>query len=306
MLEAIYNNFTSLVASGDTYLFLIPIYSAILLGERLTHHFIFPSQKWNNGDTAANLVITVAGLVINMLAGHLLPLAAMGLIYSQWSVVQLPEHALGWIAGFLLYDLAWYTDHRIAHRVGFFWAMHHVHHSSPEYNTTVASRGFLLDLTLLSRPTFYLLPLFGITPYHFMVISIFTNVWGIAQHTRVVGKLGFLDLLLATPSNHRVHHGSDIAYIDKNFGEVLMLWDHIFGTYEPETHEPTYGVTDPIKTNDPIKIQGAGISWLAAKMDHADGTLNKLRCLIMPPEWMPRTALRASQDQLGQSSSPTH
>ncbi len=306
MLETITEHLMQLIENGDTYLFLIPIYGTILIGERLAHHFIFPNQSWNNGDTLANLVITLAGLVINMLAGHLLPLAAMAFIHHHWGLFELPSHLGGWALGFLLYDLAWYTDHRIAHRVGFFWSMHHVHHSSPEYNATVASRGFLLDLTLLSRPTFYLLPIFGFTPFHFMVISIFTNIWGIAQHTRIIGKLGWLDWLLATPSNHRVHHGSDEAYIDKNFGEVFMIWDHLFGTYEPEHQEPIYGVTDPIESNNPLTIQGAGLSWLFHKIRRANGPLAKLRCLIMPPEWLPKPTGTHQKDQSGAEPYTSH
>ena len=297
MLETAKDYFISLVATGDTYLFLIPIYGSILLAERLAHHRLFPQQRWNNGDTAANLTITGVSLVFNMLAGHLLPLAGMAFIYDHWNIVQLPNHLIGWFAGFMLYDLAWYIDHRIAHRVGFFWAMHHVHHSSTEYNTTVASRGFLLDITLLSRPTFYLLPLFGISPYHFMVISIFTNVWGIAQHTRMIGKLGWLDLILATPSNHRVHHGSNLDCIDKNYGEVFMIWDHIFGTYQSESDEPTYGVTDPINTNNPIKIQAAGLQWLWVKMGQTRCLTDKIFCLVMPPEWLPRPIGGLNKDQ---------
>ena len=287
MFETVTEHFKEFVETGDTYLFLIPIYASLLIAERVTHHFIFREQKWNNGDTVANLLITVFNLGLNTVVSHLLPLAAMAYLYSWWSVIELPAGVVGWIAGFLLYDLAWYVDHRIAHRVGFLWAMHHVHHSSPEYNATVASRGFSLDITWLSRPTFYLLPILGITPVHFMIINTVTNIWGIAQHTRVIDRLGWLDKVLATPSNHRVHHASDEVYIDKNYGEVLIIWDHIFGTYEPEAHEPTYGVTTPIQTNNPLKIEIAGILWLLQKLSTASGATNKMLCLLMPPEWEP-------------------
>ena len=152
---------------------------------------------------------------------------------------------------------------------------------------TVASRGFLIDGTLLSRPTFYLLPLLGVSPYQFVVISIATNIWGIAQHTRLVGRLGWLDWLFATPSNHRVHHGSNDIYLDKNYGEVLMIWDHLFGTYQREEEEPTYGVTEPIDTYNPIAIEVAGLEWLWRKMKRATTWGDKLRCLVLPPGWEP-------------------
>jgi len=258
------------------------------MGERILHVFIFPKQAWNNGDTAANLFITGATLLINMLVGYLLPLAAMAYLYKEFALFEMPSGNLSWIVAFLLYDLAWYIDHRLAHRVGFLWAMHHVHHSSTEYNTTVASRGFLVDITLLSRPTFYLLPLLGVTPTQFIAVSIITNIWGIAQHTRIIGKLKILDKVFATPSNHRVHHGSDIEYIDKNYGEVFIIWDRLFGTYKAEDQEPNYGVTIPINTNNPIKIELAGINWMIQKIRQAKNLKEKTLCLLMPPEWLPK------------------
>ncbi|MBT6175996.1 MAG: sterol desaturase family protein [Deltaproteobacteria bacterium] len=287
MLDAGLETFRELVNAGNTYMFLIPIYTTLLLGERITHAFFDHSRKWDNQDMAANLTITAMSFAVNTLAGHLLPLAAIAFIYQYGHVFELPGGTIGWVLGVLMYDLAWYCDHRIAHRVGFFWAMHHVHHSSSEYNMTVASRGFVVDTTLLSRPTFYLLPLLGLSPYHFIVINIFTNVWGIAQHTRLIGKLPLLDLIFATPSNHRVHHGSNEKYLDMNYGEVLIIWDRLFGTYRAEDQEPDYGVTDPINTCNPIKIQVAGVAWLAKKIKSTSAFSEKLRCLVMPPEWLP-------------------
>ena len=290
MFETAQETFRELVNSGSTYFFLIPIYGSLLLAERIAHGFVSPQREWNNPDAAANLAITLVTLAINSVIGHLLPLAAMAIIYEYAHLVTLPGGPLGWIVAFLIYDLAWYVDHRLAHRVGFLWAMHHVHHSSGEYNMTVASRGFVVDTTLLSRPTFYLLPLLGVTPYYFIVLNIFTNIWGIAQHTRLVGKLPWLDWLLATPSNHRVHHGSNEKYLDKNYGEVLIIWDRLFGTYRCEDEAPCYVVTDPINTHHPLKIEIAGFRWLRGKITTASDLKGKLRCLVMPPEWLPREA----------------
>jgi sterol desaturase/sphingolipid hydroxylase (fatty acid hydroxylase superfamily) len=152
---------------------------------------------------------------------------------------------------------------------------------------TVASRGFLVDTTLLSRPTFFLLPILGVGPFQFIVIAILTNIWGIAQHTRLIGKLGWLDWLIATPSNHRVHHGCDPQYIDRNYGEILMIWDRLLGTYEPEREEPTYGVVHPIDTTNPLLIEVAGLRWLAAKVRTCTSWRDKVRCFYRPPEWQP-------------------
>lgn len=278
-----WHTLTELVEQGDTYLFLLPVYALLLSGERLAHGWL-RSEPWNNKDTAVNILITVAQLALNLVGGHLVPLGLMAVLYAQCSLFSLDTSA-GWIAAFLLYDLAWYIDHRIAHRVSLFWSMHHVHHSSEEYNMTVASRGFVFDVTLLSRPTFYLLPILGVSPFQFILISILTNIWGIAQHTRLVSRLPVLDFVFATPSNHRVHHGTNPKYIDRNYGEVLILWDRLFGTYQREEEEPTYGVIQPIHSYNPLWVQVAGLARLAKKLRQNSGLLQKFRCLIRPPEW---------------------
>jgi sterol desaturase/sphingolipid hydroxylase (fatty acid hydroxylase superfamily) len=286
MFETLTETFTALIVHGQTYLFLFPIYAVLLSGERIAHG-LMAERPWDNRDAAANILITAGALGLSMMIGHILPLTLMALLYDHLSVFAWGEGTLGWVGAFILYDLAWYVDHRIGHRAGFFWAMHHVHHSSIEYNMTVASRGFLVDTTLLSRPTFFLLPILGVGPFQFIVIAILTNIWGIAQHTRLIGKLGWLDWLIATPSNHRVHHGCDPQYIDRNYGEILMIWDRLLGTYEPEREEPTYGVVHPIDTTNPLLIEVAGLRWLAAKVRTCTSWRDKVRCFYRPPEWQP-------------------
>ena len=287
MVQTLTETFVALIASGNSYLFLLPIYSALLSGERVAQLVLRPDDHWNRAESVTNVFITVVFLVLNMLTGHVLPLALMAVLQDTVGLTTLTFGVTGWFIAFVLYDLAWYVDHRVAHRVGFFWAMHHVHHSCPEYDMTVASRGFLLDTSLLSRPTFYVLPILGFTPLHFMVVSIATNIWGIAQHTRMVGKLPVLDWWFSTPSNHRVHHGVEPKYLDRNYGETLMIWDHLFGTYQPEEEEPTYGVTVPINTTNPVRIELAGLQWLWRKAAKAKGMKHKLMCLVKPPEWQP-------------------
>jgi sterol desaturase/sphingolipid hydroxylase (fatty acid hydroxylase superfamily) len=276
----------TLVREGDNYLFLIPIYGGLLLGERLIDA-LWTRRVWDHVDAGVNLLITFLTLALNVLIGHLLPLSVMIWLSTNAALWSLESVSGGWLAAFMLYDLAWYVDHRIGHRVGVFWAMHQVHHSSTEYNTTVASRGFLADITLVNRPTFYLLAVLGVTPFQFICISIATNIWGIAQHTRLVGKLPVLDTFFATPANHRVHHGVEPLYIDRNYGEVLMIWDRLFGTYQREAHEPTFGVVEPIETYHLVKVQLSGFARLRKKMARAKTRSKKLQCLLRPPEWQP-------------------
>lgn len=304
MFESLTDYFTDLVMNGRTYVFLLPIYGFLLVAERLTHAKMWPRQAWDNRDAAANIFITLVFLALGAATGHLLPLALMAAIFEWGCLFELPTGSIGWLLAFLFYDLAWFTDHRIAHRTGLFWAMHHVHHSSGEYNMTVSSRGFWLDNSLLPKPTFYLLPLLGVSPFHFVVVRIVTNIWGIMQHTRVIGKLGWLDSLFGTPSNHRVHHGSNQQYLDKNYGECLMIWDHLCGTYQPEQEEPAYGVTVPLQTYNPLKIELAGFWWLGNKIQSAQSWPDKIRCLYRPPEWLPNSTQNQASRQSRSAKPP--
>jgi sterol desaturase/sphingolipid hydroxylase (fatty acid hydroxylase superfamily) len=280
----IFTPLETLILNGETYLLLVPIYTILLVGERVIDA-LWTRHVWDLRDTALNLVITLLTLGINIGIGHLLPLSIMAYTYAHCASWTLSESIGGWVLAFLLYDLAWYIDHRIGHRVSLFWAMHQVHHSSTEYNTTVASRGFLFDITLINRPMFYLLPVLGVSPFQFICISIVTNIWGIAQHTRLVGNVPILDLLFATPSNHRVHHGKEPKYIDRNYGEVLIIWDRIFGTYQSEEEEPSYGVIEPINTYNLVNVQLIGFKRLIYKFKNTSSWTNKLKVLVFPPDW---------------------
>ncbi|MFW6049772.1 MAG: sterol desaturase family protein [Myxococcota bacterium] len=283
MLEWVVDAYLQLVAEGRTYVLLLPVYAVLLLGERVAHG-VLSERPWNDRDAAANVAITVTYLGVDVLIGKILPVGLMAWLFDHARLATLPSGATGWLLAFLLHDLFWYVDHRIGHRVGFFWALHHVHHSSEEFNTTVASRGFIFD-NVFARPLFFLLPVFGVSAFQFIAVRIVVSIFGIMQHTRLVPKLPWLDRVLATPSSHRVHHGRNDKYIDKNYGEVLMIWDHLFGTYQPEEEEPEYGVTEPIGTYNPIAIELAGLRWLGRRMASADRLADKLRYLIKPPEW---------------------
>ena len=284
-LGLIFTNPYQLIQEGKIYVLLLPAYLFLLGGERLAYFFL-KNKEWNNYDAAANLFITGLMFLIDMFVGFLLPLAILIFLYDNYRLFTIPETWWGWLTCFLLYDLTWYVNHRIGHRTGLFWAFHQVHHSSEDYNTTVASRGFIFD-SFLTRPLFYLLPVIGVAPLVFVTVKVLTNIWGIAQHTRLIGKLGILDWLFATPSSHRVHHGSDEKYLDKNYGEMLLAWDHLFRTFEPEGQEPKYGLTKNINTYNPFKIEISGIRLLCKKMQSCNGLKSKLACLYKPPAWEP-------------------
>jgi sterol desaturase/sphingolipid hydroxylase (fatty acid hydroxylase superfamily) len=215
------------------------------------------------------LVLT-AVLYLNVFYGYALLESHFGLFELDTS------HWITWVASFLALDLIYYVGHRACHRVAALWALHTVHHQSNEYNLAVGLRGpmlsalqiapFMIPLAVAGVPTEVLFPLYAVH-----------TVWKLVVHTRLVGKLGPLEWLFITPSQHRVHHGRDAGYLDRNFGGVLNVWDRLFGTFVVEGEEPSYGPLAGLDNLDPLhnnvqpwreiaeRARGEGLrGWLVA------------------------------------------
>lgn len=157
---------------------------------------------------------------------------------------------LAWILALIIYDFFYYWFHRMSHEWNLFWASHVVHHSSEEYNLTVALRQPAFGIFSW---IFYLpMAIIGFSPEFYIIHGQISLIYQFWIHTRLVGKLGILESILNTPSHHRVHHGKNPKYIDKNYGGILIIWDKIFGTFQKEEEEPAYGITKPLKSWNPF------------------------------------------------------
>ena len=143
-----------------------------------------------------------------------------------------------WTTTFIMIDLVFYVYHRMSHRIRFLWAIHLSHHSSEEMNFAVSFRQAWFG-PISKIPFFMTLPLLGFDPTIIAVAGVISTLWGIVGHTQIVDKLGPLEWVFNTPSHHRVHHGSNKQYIDKNYGNLLIIWDRMFGTFEPEEEPVT-------------------------------------------------------------------
>ncbi|MEI9944230.1 MAG: sterol desaturase family protein [Chitinophagaceae bacterium] len=188
-----------------------------------------------------------------------------------------------WILGFLSCDFIHYAYHWLGHKTRIFWAAHVTHHSSEFLNLSTGLRTNFLHLFyrfLFWSPLCFL----GLPPQMVMLFESVTAIQNYLVHTERVGKLGILDWLFNTPSNHRVHHGSNPEYIDKNLGGILMIYDHLFGTYAKETIKPVYGITHNIHTTNPIKILLHEYVHMAREVPKIKGVLAKLRYLFSPPQ----------------------
>lgn len=191
-----------------------------------------------------------------------------------------------WLTVFLLVDLGQYLLHRLSHRVSLLWACHVVHHSSEELNYAVALRNSSLHGLFLW--VFFLpLALAGV-PWRIVGACYALNVvYQFWLHTRLIGRLGSLELVLNTPSHHRVHHGVDPKYLDRNYGGVLIVWDRLFGTFQGEEEEPTYGVTRPLASWNPVWANLDGFADIARRWRASAGWRERLRAVFGPPEWEP-------------------
>ncbi|MCB9765549.1 MAG: sterol desaturase family protein [Alphaproteobacteria bacterium] len=213
-------------------------------------------------------------------------LVFVGLMHVAWAH-RLADLGLGLLAfgvGFVVYDLMFWVAHVAGHRVRLLWCFHAVHHTSEEMRLVAAVRGSALDFVYL--PWFFVwIPLLGVHPSVVLIVEAFGRIWGVLTHVhpRFVGRLGALDRWLVTPSVHRVHHGRNPAYIDQNFGEVLTLWDHLFGTWAPEVEPPDYGVLEPVDAGSLADIQLSPWRDLWRDVRAASGLGGRLRALFASP-----------------------
>lgn len=196
-----------------------------------------------------------------------------------------PHSVVSWFLLWLGVDFFYYWFHRASHRINFFWVGHSVHHQSEEYNLSVALRqGFFQALTSW---VFYLpLALIGFPTWMFVAVASINTIYQFWIHTQSINKMGWLEKIFNTPSHHRVHHGRNPQYIDKNYAGSLIIWDKLFGTFEPEGAPVEYGVTEPLDSWNPFY---ANIKVIKDILYYGKAFKNKwniLRALFMPPEWI--------------------
>ncbi|KZX57039.1 fatty acid hydroxylase [Halioglobus sp. HI00S01] len=190
-----------------------------------------------------------------------------------------------WIVIFFAIDLTFYWYHRASHRVRFLWAVHMNHHCSQHMNFSVAFRQAWFG-PLSKVPFFIALPLVGFDPSITAVAGVIATLWGVVGHTQVIGRLPRpFEFLFNTPSAHRVHHGSNPEYIDKNYGNIFMLWDHLFGTYAKEESPVRYGLIKNIDSNNPIKLTFYVWQQIARDLLQSRSGHDRWMSVFGPPEW---------------------
>ena len=230
--------------------------------------------------------------VFSQVLGLLTKLFALGLyvaVYETWAFKQLPANAAWvWLTALLLYDFLYYWHHRLGHRVALLWAAHVVHHQSEDYNLSTALRqtstGWIFGWV------FYMpMALLGFPPLVFGVVALVDLLYQFWVHTQLIGRLGWFDRWFCAPSNHRVHHAVNDAYVDRNYGGILIIWDRLFGSFAPERDdEPCiYGTRSPLRSFNPLWANFEVYASLWRDSWHTRAWADKLRLWLKPPGWRP-------------------
>lgn len=208
---------------------------------------------------------------------------------KHWAIIQIPTTWVTYLVVFMVLDFAGYCVHALQHKINFFWNAHLVHHSSEEFNLACALRQSISVFVRLFAILLLPAALLGIAPQVIAIVAplhLFAQFW---YHTRHIGKMGFLEKVIVTPSHHRVHHAINPEYMDKNFSQIFIFWDKLFGTFQPELDKvpPVYGVTRPVRTWNPIKINFQHLQLLLNDAWRAEKWSDKWRVFYKPTGWRP-------------------
>jgi sterol desaturase/sphingolipid hydroxylase (fatty acid hydroxylase superfamily) len=236
---------------------------------------------------AINDISTGLLMQLTMLLSRGLIIAGYFAIHANLRVADLSGDSVWtWVACFLGVDFGYYWFHRLSHEINFLWAAHVVHHQSEDYNLAVALRQSTLQ-PFFSLVFYWPLALLGFPPLVFLACASFNTIYQFWLHTQTIGTLGPFEALFVTPSHHRVHHGRNPIYIDRNHGGTFIVWDRLFGTFEPEREEVVYGITKPLESWNPV---WANLHYWVELFHTARRTRNpsdKIRTFLKPPGWFP-------------------
>lgn len=280
-------------------LYAVPFFLGTVL---LESYFSYKEQRGfvEAKDSFTSIGLGLGNLFIGLITKSMVLVVFM-YVYEQhrlfdWSWKLWPV----WVFAFFAEDFTYYWLHRLAHEIRYFWASHLPHHSSPNYNLAAALRQSWTSSFSGVFLFFIWMPLLGIHPlivFFFNQISLLYQYW---IHTEFIKKMpNWFEQIFNTPSHHRVHHGVDLDYLDKNYGGILIIWDRLFGSFQSEMHRPSYGLTKQIESNNPAKI--AFYEWVQLAKDVVNHPRYAWNYIFGPPGWS-HDGSRKTVSQLRQSA----
>ncbi|MFZ9660890.1 MAG: sterol desaturase family protein [Chitinophagaceae bacterium] len=275
-----------------------PFYILIILSEILLSNY-HHRKYYSLVDTVNNFLLMLFNGGIDLLFRSIYVIILF--VFWQNRITEISTPWIYWSVLLLSEDFLFYWLHRFDHQIRLFWAVHVTHHSSEKFNLSVGFRSSVFQ-PLYRFIYFIPLAFLGFKPLDIVFMYSATQIWGIIVHTEFIGKLGFLEYILVTPSHHRVHHASNAKYLDKNMGMFLIIWDKMFGTFQMELPEEKYqpikyGLTSPLKTQStPYVIFH---EWLTMFKDIRKNDLNmkqKINYVFGPPGWSHDGSRKTSEE----------
>lgn len=268
-------------------LYAIPFFVLLLVLE-IAYGYFIKNQKHRVMDSVSSISSGLTNILKDSLGIGLI-IVTYPYLLEHLALIEIHATWVVWLIAFIVIDFAGYWNHRLSHKVNFFWNQHVIHHSSEEFNLACALRQSISNL--IGYFPLLLIPAALLGVPHIVIailapIHLFAQFW---YHTQHIGKMGWLEYVIITPSQHRVHHAINREYIDKNLGQILCLWDRWFGTFQEELDDvpPQYGVLKPAATWNPIIINFQHLWRLMKDAWRTDNYWDKLRIWFMPTGWRP-------------------
>ena len=264
--------------------FTTPVYALLILAEMILS-YRENKHYYSLGDTVQNVYLMLANMGVDVLMRGITLFVLLNLAEFHFVTWERTTWYY-WTLLFLAEDFIFYWIHRIDHVVRLFWAVHVTHHSSDKFNLTTGFRSSVFQ-PVYRFVWFIPLVLLDFRPFDIFVMYSVTQIYGILVHTKYLNKMGFLEHILITPSHHRVHHASNVEYLDKNMGMVLVFWDKLFGTFQPEIEglEIEYGLYQKKIDQNPIHVIFHEWISLGKDVKNAKGIKNKWNYFMKPPGW---------------------
>lgn len=273
---------------AEVLYYAIPFFVLLLIVEALSFRYARDEDDligYEIRDTRTSLTLGVGNVLVNVVWKFAV-VAAYVAIYELTPLRLDPANPITWVLLFFADDLSYYWFHRCSHESRFFWASHVVHHSSTHYNLSTALRQTWVPMTYF--PFWLWMPAVGFEPWMVLLAQAWSLIYQFWIHTERIRKLPRpLEAVLNTPSHHRVHHGSNDVYLDKNYGGILIIWDKLFGTYVPEGERVRYGLTKNIGTFNPVRAAFHEYVAMWHDMKRTRGLRAKLGVLYHGPGWTP-------------------
>jgi len=274
----------------------IPFFIALVAIEAIAYRFDDHDRPgYEARDTATSLAMGIGNVVID-LGWKLLMVAALAGVYSATPLRIPMSEPWAWLILIPAEDLCFYLSHRAAHEVRVLWASHVVHHSSQHFNLSTALRQEWLHIY---RLVFWLpLAVIGFPPWAIVLAQAISLVYQFTLHTEKIGRFPKpIEFIFNTPSHHRVHHGANAGYLDRNYGGILIVWDRLFGTYREEDTRVVYGLTKNVESFNPLKVATHEWADLVADVRSVTDLRTKLGYMFHRPGWRPKNSGEASADR---------